>query len=78
MNHASGYALCPRCWRVVPARLGEQYCVNDGARLLSACLGCGRVITSPYGRYCAGCGQPYGGRHPDEFPSLHSPHRRHP
>ncbi|GHF40824.1 putative amidophosphoribosyltransferase [Deinococcus metalli] len=60
LRHDADYALCPRCWRAVPARLGEHYCVNDGARLLSACPACRRPIASPYARYCAGCGQAYG------------------
>ncbi len=56
----TGYALCPYCFRAVPVRLGERYCVNDGARLLGACGHCGRSIASPYARYCAGCGHAYG------------------
>ena len=51
------YHLCPECARAVPAQSGERYCVNDGARLLSACPGCGAAITSPYSRYCSGCGR---------------------
>lgn len=78
MNRALGYVLCPRCWRAVPARLGERYCVNDGTRLLSACAGCGRVIASPYARYCAGCGQPYRAQRPGESSPRHSPPTRPP
>ncbi len=51
------YHLCPQCARAVPAQSGELYCVNDGARLLSACPACGAAITSPYSRYCSGCGR---------------------
>jgi Double zinc ribbon len=51
------YRLCPRCSRAVPAHSAERYCVNDGTRLLDACPVCGAAITSPYSRYCAGCGR---------------------
>jgi len=50
------YRLCPRCSRAVPAHSAERYCVNDGTRLLEVCPACKAAITSPYSRYCAGCG----------------------
>lgn len=51
------FRLCPRCGRAVPIRSDERYCANDGARLLEACRGCGTRFTSPYARFCAGCGR---------------------
>ncbi|WP_168734918.1 zinc ribbon domain-containing protein [Deinococcus sp. KSM4-11] len=78
LPHTAGYVLCPHCWRAVPARLDERYCVNDGTRLLSACATCGRAIASPYARYCPGCGQPYGALHPDASLSPQSTLRRQP
>ena len=50
------YRLCRVCLRAVPTTSGEQYCVNDGARLLETCPHCRAAITSPYARYCAACG----------------------
>lgn len=49
------YRLCPQCQRAVLITSNEQYCVNDGARLLEACPACHAAINSPYARYCAGC-----------------------
>lgn len=60
MKHRPVYALCPRCGRAVPLRLGERYCVNDGAPLLLACAGCGQPIRLPYTRFCASCGRFHG------------------
>ncbi|PYE49988.1 double zinc ribbon protein [Deinococcus yavapaiensis KR-236] len=51
------YRLCPRCLRAVPLHSREQYCVNDGARLLEGCPRCGEPITSPYAHFCARCGE---------------------
>lgn len=51
------YRLCPECARAVPTQSGELYCINDGTRLLEDCPGCGASITSPYSRYCSGCGR---------------------
>lgn len=62
------YRLCPRCLRAVPVQSGERYCVNDGTRLLEHCPACGAGITSPYSRYCAGCGQALAA-HAQEGPS---------
>ncbi|GGK97201.1 double zinc ribbon domain-containing protein [Deinococcus radiotolerans] len=53
------YARCPQCARTVPVRSGEVFCVNDGARLVTACPACTWPITSPYARYCPGCGGSY-------------------
>ncbi|MFC4453934.1 hypothetical protein [Deinococcus sonorensis] len=53
------YRLCPRCFRAVPGSTAERYCINDGTRLLDRCPCCGTRITSPYSRYCSGCGHPY-------------------
>lgn len=50
------YRLCPRCERAVPADTEERYCINDGTWLLEHCPLCGAGITSPYARFCAGCG----------------------
>lgn len=50
------YRLCSRCARAVPSRSDEQYCVNDGTELLSACPQCSAPITSPYARFCTRCG----------------------
>ncbi len=51
------YRLCPRCFRAVPLGSREQYCPNDGERLLTACRECGADISSPYAHYCVRCGQ---------------------
>jgi hypothetical protein len=50
------YRLCPGCLRAVPSASGEHFCSNDGQRLLEACPSCGRHITSPFARFCTGCG----------------------
>jgi hypothetical protein len=50
------YRLCPRCARAVPGDSRERYCINDGERLLEECGSCHTAITSPYTRFCAGCG----------------------
>ena len=50
------YRLCPRCYRAVSAKSGEHYCINDGTWMLEKCPLCGASITSPYARYCVGCG----------------------
>lgn len=53
------YRLCPRCAMAVPSHTAERYCINDDTLLLGACPACRPVITSPYSRYCAGCGQAF-------------------
>jgi hypothetical protein len=50
------YRLCVRCFRAVPARSNEHYCINDGTPMLEACPLCGTAITSPYAKFCAACG----------------------
>ena len=50
------YRLCPRCYRAVPAKSGERYCINDGTWMLERCPLCGASITSPYAHFCAVCG----------------------
>ena len=50
------YRLCPRCTRTVHASSNEQYCINDGSRMLEGCPVCGTKIGSPYARYCTNCG----------------------
>lgn len=50
------YAICPQCGRAVPSRAGEQFCLNDGQRLVVACPACGAAIGSPYARHCGQCG----------------------
>jgi predicted amidophosphoribosyltransferase len=40
----------------VPATSKERYCINDGEKLLEHCPACHAAITSPYTRFCAGCG----------------------
>lgn len=50
------YRLCAHCARTVPTASGEQFCVNDGLRMLDACPVCSVAITSPYARFCAVCG----------------------
>ncbi|MCA9836147.1 MAG: zinc ribbon domain-containing protein [Trueperaceae bacterium] len=54
------YHLCPRCGRATPAAAKEQFCPNDGSKLLSSCPACGSSITSPYNLFCTGCGQSFG------------------
>lgn len=53
------YRLCPRCARALPSHTAERYCINDGTLLLGACPVCRTIITSPYSRYCAGCGHAF-------------------
>ncbi|MFN3266987.1 MAG: double zinc ribbon domain-containing protein [Deinococcales bacterium] len=50
------YKICPKCARVTPSSLSEQYCANDGAKLLEACPHCQKPFTNPYSRYCPHCG----------------------
>jgi hypothetical protein len=65
------YRLCPRCLRAVPSASGEDFCSNDGQRLLEACPGCQRRITSPFARYCTGCGLEFRGlSHEQGIPAL--------
>jgi hypothetical protein len=64
----AAYRLCPRCFRAVPARSDEHYCINDGAWMLERCPICEARITSPYARFCASCGL--------EFASLAANHAR--
>jgi hypothetical protein len=52
----AAYRLCPRCFRAVPARSDERYCINDGAWMLERCPICEARIASPYARFCASCG----------------------
>jgi RNA polymerase subunit RPABC4/transcription elongation factor Spt4 len=63
MEPRASYRLCPKCARAVPNDSEERYCINDGARLLEACLGCGASITSPYARFCPVCGTEYRANH---------------
>jgi predicted amidophosphoribosyltransferase len=55
------YHLCPKCLRAVPSGSQEHYCSNDGQKLLEACPGCARKITSPFARFCSGCGLEFRG-----------------
>jgi hypothetical protein len=50
------FYLCPRCRRAVPGNTKESYCINDGTPMLECCPVCKTRITSPYARFCAGCG----------------------
>ena len=50
------YRLCPCCFRAVPAKSGERYCINDGTWMLEQCPLCSAGITSPYAHFCATCG----------------------
>lgn len=50
------YRICPRCARAVATSTQEQFCSNDGERLLERCTNCQANITSPYARFCAVCG----------------------
>lgn len=52
------YHLCPRCSRATPSAAGEDFCPNDGTRMLHVCPGCGAPITSPFAEYCTKCGAP--------------------
>ncbi len=56
------YRLCPECFRAIPAHSPERYCINDGNWLLEACPLCGAPITSPYARFCSGCGLAFGSK----------------
>lgn len=53
---AATYRLCPQCFRAVSTEAEERYCANDGQALLERCPACQTEITSPYARYCVGCG----------------------
>ncbi len=65
------FLLCPTCSRSVPAHTQENFCPNDGAKLLEACPSCAQPILTPFARFCAGCGF--------EFASLNpTPHHTHP
>jgi predicted amidophosphoribosyltransferase len=55
-NTEATYHLCPKCLRAIPSGSQEHYCSNDGQKLLEACPGCARKITSPFARFCSGCG----------------------
>jgi predicted amidophosphoribosyltransferase len=55
------YHLCPKCLRALPSGSQEHFCSNDGERLLTACPSCDRKITSPFARFCSGCGLEFRG-----------------
>lgn len=55
------YHLCPHCARAVPASSGEQFCTNDGIKLLTFCPSCAQAISSPYAHFCSRCGQTLAG-----------------
>jgi predicted amidophosphoribosyltransferase len=57
------YHLCPKCLRAVPSGSHEHYCSNDGQKMLESCPGCARKITSPFARFCSGCGLEFRGSH---------------
>ena len=61
---SAAYSVCPCCARAVPARAGEAFCGNDGARMLHACPRCHHPILSPYARFCSKCGALYAVRSP--------------
>jgi NADH pyrophosphatase NudC (nudix superfamily) len=50
------FRLCPRCSRAVPWASKEQFCPNDGTRLLEVCPKCAAIISNPYARHCTQCG----------------------
>ncbi len=54
------FRLCVRCFRAVPASSNERYCINDGTQMLEQCPMCKTPISSPYARFCAGCGFEFG------------------
>lgn len=56
------FRLCLRCFRAVPSRSDERYCINDGTPLLEACPWCGAAISNPYARFCGACGLEYSER----------------
>jgi len=53
---AVSYHVCPCCLRATPAAVGENFCPNDGARMLTGCPRCGSAILAPFGEFCANCG----------------------
>ena len=53
------YRMCPRCGRAVPTSAQEQFCSNDGVRLLERCTECQAEIRSPDAQFCAACGHPH-------------------
>jgi hypothetical protein len=60
-HESPNYRLCPHCTRTVHASSNEQYCINDGNRMLEACPVCDSKINSPYACYCTNCGCDMGG-----------------
>ena len=52
------YSLCPRCYRAVPRRAGERFCISCGEALVQHCAHCQAAIRSPYARFCDSCGKP--------------------
>lgn len=65
----ASYRLCPRCFRAVPAHSSERYCINDGAWLIEQCPICEARVTSPYARFCAGCGLEFAALKDDQHSS---------
>ncbi len=53
------YHLCPECFRTTPVNANEQFCPNDGTKMLEACPKCQQNISNPYARYCVHCGQAF-------------------
>ena len=50
------FHLCPKCARAVPSGEQENYCPNDGEKMLECCPVCEAKILNPDARYCNGCG----------------------
>ncbi|MDX2008123.1 MAG: zinc ribbon domain-containing protein [Meiothermus sp.] len=57
------YRLCPKCLRGVPLAVNERFCIQCGTPMTTACPRCQAPITSPYARFCGGCGLEYRQQH---------------
>ncbi len=65
-HHSSGlsFRVCLQCHRAVPIESGEQYCINDGTKMLECCPKCSSSITSPYALFCGACGEAFKNEQP--------------
>ena len=59
MSAETRYRICPTCERSASIESDEQFCVNDGAKMLEECPRCKALIKIAGAKFCAACGFQY-------------------